>query len=83
MRHRMDRHDVQRKVGVITQAEGRGGPTLEIGGYLFGAETSGVARLRRREDREGRAKTASVSSSKTRSSGNRPGWNCPRWYISE
>ncbi len=32
-----DRHDVQRKVGVITQAEVVG-HTLEIGGYLFGRD---------------------------------------------
>ncbi len=60
-----DRHDVQRKVGVITQAEVVG-HTLEIGGYLFARDFPEVVKkIAASGRREGRAKTASVSSSKT------------------
>jgi hypothetical protein len=59
-----DRHDVQRKVGVITQAEVVG-HTLEIGGYLFARDFPEVVKkIAGSGRREGRAK-ASVLSSKT------------------
>jgi hypothetical protein len=59
-----DRHDVQRKVGVITEAEVVG-HTLEIGGYLFARDFPEVVKkIGASGRREGRAKT-SVLSSKT------------------
>ncbi len=60
-----DRHDVQRKVGVITQAEVVG-HTLEIGGYLFARDFPEVVKkIAASGRREGRAKTASVLLPKT------------------
>jgi hypothetical protein len=60
-----DRHDVQRKVGVITEAEVVG-HTLEIGGYLFARDFPEVVKkIGASGRRAGRAKLASVSSSKT------------------
>ena len=60
-----DRHDVQRKVGVITQAEVVG-HTLEIGGYLFARDFPEVVKkIAASGRREGRAKVASVLFSKT------------------
>ncbi|MGC2327447.1 MAG: hypothetical protein WA604_12100 [Candidatus Sulfotelmatobacter sp.] len=60
-----DRHDVQRKVGVITQAEVVG-HTLEIGGYLFARDFPEVVkRIAASGRREGRAKLASVFSPRT------------------
>jgi hypothetical protein len=60
-----DRHDVQRKVGVITQAEVVG-HTLEIGGYLFARDFPEVVKkIAASGRREGRAKAASHLSSKT------------------
>ncbi len=60
-----DRHDVQRKVGVITQAEVVG-HTLEIGGYLFARDFPEVVKkIGASGRRERRAKAAGHSSSKT------------------
>jgi hypothetical protein len=60
-----DRHDVQRKVGVITQAEVVG-HTLEIGGYLFARDFPEVMkRIRSSGQRERRPKASSHLSSKT------------------
>jgi hypothetical protein len=59
-----DRHDVQRKVGVITQAEVVG-HTLEIGGYLFARDFPEVVKkIAASGRREGRAKAARQLSSK-------------------
>jgi hypothetical protein len=59
-----DRHDVQRKVGVITQAEVVG-HTLEIGGYLFARDFPEVVKkIEALGRREGRAK-AGLPSAKT------------------
>jgi len=59
-----DRHDVQRKVGVITQAEVVG-HTLEISGYLFARDFPEVVKkIATSGRRAGRANT-SVLSSKT------------------
>jgi hypothetical protein len=55
-----DRHDVQRKVGVITQAEVLG-HTLEIGGYLFARDFPEVVKkIAAGGRREGRAKLSSL-----------------------
>ncbi len=60
-----DRHDVQRKVGVITEAEVVG-QNLEIGGYLFARDFPEVVKkIAASGRREGRAKLPSPSSSKT------------------
>ena len=60
-----DRHDVQRKVGVITQAEVVG-QNLEIGGYLFARDFPEVVKkIGESGRREGRAKLSSFLSSKT------------------
>jgi len=60
-----DRHDVQRKVGVITQAEVVG-HTLEIGGYLFARDFPEVVKKIGASGRgAGRAKTSSLLRSKT------------------
>jgi hypothetical protein len=60
-----DRHDVQRKVGVITEAEVVG-HTLEIGGYLFARDFPEVVKRIASSGRRGaRAKAASHLSSKT------------------
>jgi len=60
-----DRHDVQRKVGVITQAEVVG-HTLEIGGYLFARDFPEVVKkIAASGRRDGRAKAVGLVPSKT------------------
>jgi hypothetical protein len=56
-----DRHDVQRKVGVITQADVVG-QNLEVGGYLFARDFPEVVKkIGESGQREGRAKSFKVS----------------------
>ena len=60
-----DRHDTQRKVGVITQAEVVG-QNLEIGGYLFAKDFPEVVRkIGKSGRRERRARLASTSRATT------------------
>lgn len=48
----LDRHDAQRKVGIITQAE-IVGKTLEVSGYLFAKDFPGIVEQIGRSDRVG------------------------------
>jgi hypothetical protein len=60
-----DRHDVQRKVGVITQADVVG-QNLEVGGYLFARDFPEVVKkIGESGQREGQAKASGLLSSKT------------------